>query len=87
MKDKDGFTPLHRCCQEPPPPASKPKNEEVEAEKIELTAEEKSQNDCNRSEIVKLLVAKGADVNARESKGDQRPLHLAAINGYAFVCQ
>ena len=53
----------------------------------EMTPEQKAQNDKYRSEIVKLLVAKGADVNMAEPQGKQTPLHLAAINGYAFVCK
>ena len=40
-----------------------------------------------RSQIVNLLVAKGVDVNLFELQGKQTPLHLAAINGYAFVCK
>ena len=40
-----------------------------------------------RSQIVNLLVAKGVDVNLFEPQGKQTPLHLAAINGYAFVCK
>lgn len=93
LKDKDGFTPLHRCCQESPATSSPPKKSEEGQEAAEAqpnVEDEKAklrQSDLDRSEIVKLLVAKGADVNARESKGDQRPLHLAAINGYSFVCQ
>ncbi len=88
--DLDGFSPIHRCCQEPPPKA-KPKVEENSNEPQILDAnlekEQRAQDDAMRSEIVKLLVAKGADVRVREPKGDQTPLHLAAINGYAFVCK
>jgi len=91
-QDKDGFSPIHRCCQEPPMPSKKPKtntdgNDEENKDEEELTPEQKAQIDIDRSEIINLLVAKGADVNVRESHGQQTPLHLAAVNGYAFVCK
>lgn len=35
--------------------------------------------------MTELLVAKEADVNVRESKGHQTPLHLAAMNGFECV--
>ena len=74
-------------------PSKKPKtnidgnDEEKKDEEEELTPEQKAQIDIDRSEIINLLVAKGADVNVRESHGQQTPLHLAAVNGYAFVCK
>ena len=37
-------------------------------------------------ELAKLLIAAGADVNAR-SKEDLTPLHLAAVNGIEEVCE
>ena len=90
--DKEGFSPLHRCCQEPPRLSKKPKVSGAdggggEDDDAEMTPEQKAQNDKHRSEIVKLLVGKGADVNVAEPQGKQTPLHLAAINGYAFVCK
>ena len=78
--DQHGFTPLHRSCQESPIP-----NKNKEGEKIDLTEEQKSQNDEQRKKIVKLLVEKGANIQKREPQGQQTPLHLAAINGYAEV--
>jgi len=87
--DKDGFSPLHRCCQEPPFPNKKQEKsaDDDDKKEKEVTPEEKAQNDKQRSQIVNLLVAKGADVNLFEPQGKQTPLHLAAINGYAFVCK
>jgi len=93
--DKEGFSPVHRCCQEPPLPSKKPEkpstafdDNDVEANKEEeLTPEQKAEIDKHRSEIINLLIAKGADVNVREPQGQQTPLHLAAINGYALVCK
>ena len=61
--------------------------EDDKKDEEELTPEQKAQIDIDRSEIINLLVAKGADVNVRESHGQQTPLHLAAVNGYAFVCK
>ena len=78
-KDKEGFTPLHRVCQEAPP--------QKKTEENEVEEPEKCKNDEERSHIVNLLVAKGADVNCKEPQGLQTPLHLAAINGYASVCR
>ena len=74
-----------------PMPSKKPKTntdgEDDKKEEEELTPEQKAQIDTDRSEIINLLVSKGADVNVRESHGHQTPLHLAAVNGYAFVCK
>ena len=61
--------------------------EDDKKDEEELTPEQKAQIDIDRSEIINLLVSKGGDVNVRESHGQQTPLHLAAVNGYAFVCK
>ena len=72
-------------------PSKKPKtnidgnDEEKKDEEEELTPEQKAQIDIDRSEIINLLVAKGADVNVRESHGQQTPLHLAAQDGLSEV--
>lgn len=73
--DKEGFTPLHRCCQEEPMPKTSEENEE----------EYKAKFDKAKAEVAKLLISKGANVNAREPKGQQAPLHLAAMNGLPAV--
>lgn len=79
LADKDGFTPMHRCCQESP---KQDKNEEEEEEEetdqqVELDAE-----DQRRAELVQLLLKNGAKANAVEINGRQRPLHMAAMNGF-----
>ena len=82
VPDKEGFYPLHRCCQEAPPSSSQKTDQESEA----ATKEAKNmEDDVNRSEIAKLLVAKGVDVNVKEPQGLQTPLHLSAINGYVSL--
>ena len=58
-KDKDGFTPLLRCCQESPMAKDDPN--ESEAKKTE----DKSNQDNFRAEIIKLLVGKGANMKAK----------------------
>ena len=68
-------------------PKTNTEGKEDDKKDEELTPEQKAQIDIDRSEIINLLVAKGADVNVRESHGQQTPLHLAAVNGYAFVCK
>ena len=73
--DQEGFTPLHRCCQEEPMPKSSDENED----------EYKAKFDKAKAEVAKLLISKGANVNAREPKGQQAPLHLAAMNGLPAV--
>merc|ERR1712117_46895 len=73
--DQEGFTPLHRCCQEEPMPKSCEESPEDYRAKF----------DNNKSQVAKMLLDKGANVNARESKGQQTPLHLAAMNGLPAV--
>ena len=93
MADKEGFTPLHRCCQEPPPqPPKKAKNAELpdtqKPEKSESQIkQEKEESDRLRGEIIKALVGKGVNVNITEPQGLQTPLHLAAMNGFTQVCK
>lgn len=77
MPDMDGFTPLHRCGQEEPPPAKKPEEEEVV---VDLAAVDKA-----KAEIAAMLLDKGADINARDMRGQQSVLHLAAMNGLVEV--
>ena len=36
-----------------------------------------------RTEVVRLLLERGADVNAKNEKGGETPLHNAAMNGHA----
>ena len=43
--------------------------------------------DSSKARVAELLIAKGADVNVRESKGHQAPLHLAAMNGFEAVAK
>ena len=77
-KDKEGWTPLHRCCQQPPP-KEKPKDGEA-PEPLDMNLE-----DQKRSNIVKMLMSKGVDVEVRESNSQNNALHLCAMNGYAKV--
>ena len=51
----------------------------------EEAAEARAKLDRSKAQVAELLVAKGADVNVRESKGHQTPLHLAAMNGFESV--
>jgi len=73
--DKEGFTPLHRCCQEEPQPASEEEAEDIYKEKL----------DNAKAEIAKILISKGANLGARDLKGQQTPLHLSAMNGLVAV--
>ena len=74
--DKEGFTPLHRCAQEEPVSGN---DDEDQAQDY------KDKLDQAKAKVASLLLSKGADVNAKETKGHQRPLHLAAMNGLAAV--
>ena len=85
VPDKEGFYPLHRCCQEAPPSSSQKNDQESEEDTSEAKEAKNMEDDVNRSEIAKLLVAKGVDVNVKEPQGLQTPLHLSAINGYASL--
>merc|ERR1719397_2464249 len=79
--DQDGFTALHRCCQEEPEPA-KPKEEPREEAREKAREEERKAGlDRRKAEVAQLLISSGAEVTAREAKGQQTPLHLAAMNG------
>ena len=51
----------------------------------EEAAEARAKLDRSKAQVTELLVAKEADVNVRESKGHQTPLHLAAMNGFECV--
>ena len=51
----------------------------------EEAAESRAKLDRSKAQVAELLVAKGADVNVREAKGHQTPLHLAAMNGFESV--
>ena len=51
----------------------------------EEAAEARAKLDRSKAQVAELLVAKEADVNVRESKGHQTPLHLAAMNGFECV--
>jgi len=73
--DKEGFTPLHRCCQEEPQPASEEEAEDIYKEKL----------DNAKADIAKILISKGANLGARDLKGQQTPLHLSAMNGLVAV--
>ena len=70
--DREGFTPLHRCCQEEPGPAQQEE-------------EDRAGLDRNKAEVARLIIARGGDVSARESQGQQTPLHLAGMNGLSEV--
>jgi ankyrin repeat protein len=86
LPDKDGFTPLHRCCQESPMPKKEDQEEEGAAEVTSANKEAKAQenklNDEKRGKIVKLLISNGANPKVKENNGHQTPLHLAAVNNY-----
>ena len=43
---------------------------------------QRSEEDSRRSEIAQILLENGADVNVKEPKGWQTPLHLASMNGF-----
>ena len=75
--DKEGFTPLHRCCQEQP----------VSSNSDEPAEDYKAKLDKAKAEVAKLLLSKGADVNAKEPKGLQMPIHLSAMNGLPAVTE
>jgi len=82
VKDKEGWTPLHRACQQPPP---KEKNsnqkEEEDADTLNVEVEDKK-----RATIVELLLTKGGvDPNVTDSRGNHMAIHLCAMNGYASV--
>merc|ERR1711971_44209 len=76
MPDMDGFTPLHRCGQEEPPPVKK----QEEEEEVDRNAVDKA-----KAEIAGMLIKKGADIHARDMRGQQTTLHLAAMNGLVEV--
>ena len=61
-KDKDGFTPLLRCCQESPMTKDTPSNNDQTDQKTEKEVEDKIKQDKSRAEIIKALVAKGANI-------------------------
>lgn len=75
--DKEGFTPLHRCCQ----------GEPVSASSDDPADEYKAKLDKAKAEVAKLLISKGANIDAKEPKGNQMPLHLAAMNGLPVVSE
>ena len=54
-KDKDGFTPLLRCCQESPM-TKDPKQESADEIKI---SEDKANQDQSRADTIRALVSKG----------------------------
>ena len=58
-KDKDGFTPLLRCCQESPMTKDTLDDDQTDQKKKE---EDKIKQDKSRAEIIKALVAKGANI-------------------------
>ena len=60
-----------------------PEPEDEEEDDAQDPAEVHSEQDSARAEIAHLLLRAGADADAREPKGHQRPMHLAAMNGYA----
>ena len=62
--DHEGFTPLHRCCQEDP------MAKEAEAG-AEDAAEARAKFDRAKAAVARLLLERGADVNVREAKGHQ----------------
>ena len=69
VADKEGFTPLHRVCQERPP-EKKPKKEDDDEEpsEPEKTLEEE---DVLRAEIAELLLKHGARTSTTEPAGLQ----------------
>ena len=60
-KDKDGFTPLLRCCQESPMTKDTPPDDD-QTEDQKKKEEDKIKQDKSRAEIIKALVAKGANM-------------------------
>ena len=46
-----------------------------------------AKEDEARAAIAEMILLKGADGNATESKGRHTPLHLCAMNGYARVAR
>lgn len=88
MGDKSGWTPLHRCCQEKPP--SKEKTDESEATEEDKEEAPRSdpkeaiaQEDEKRAKIAEMLLNNGAKATVVEPAGQQTPLHLCGMNGYA----
>ena len=80
-KDQEGWSPLHRCCQQPPP-RDKPKEGEEPPPPIDMADE-----DGKRCQIAGMLLAAGADASLREAKSLNTPIHLCAMNGYARVLE
>ena len=76
--DKEGFTPLHRCAQEEPQSGESDKEAEDEY---------KENIDKAKAAIAEVLISKGANLSAREFKGHQSPLHLAAMTGLVRVAE
>ena len=64
--DHEGFTPLHRCCQEDP----MAKEAEAAAGPVDA-AETRAKFDRAKAAVARLLLERGADVNVREAKGHQ----------------
>ena len=80
-KDKDGFTPLLRCCQESPMTKDTPSNNDQTDQKTEKEDEEdKTKQDKSRAEIIKALVAKGASIKIAGKfciSGKLRTIHMS----------
>ncbi|XP_059080069.1 histone-lysine N-methyltransferase EHMT2-like [Tigriopus californicus] len=88
MGDKSGWTPLHRCCQEKPPLHRQEEDNEAPEEKPEEQPksdqkEAIAQEDEKRAKIAEMLLNNGAKATAVEPAGQQTPLHLLCMNGYA----
>ena len=85
-EDADGFSDLAEMLlgTDENDPNSKPTNEE--ALKAENEWEHVKSNKELSKEIIELLIAKGADVNAKRDDGET-PLHQAADNGHKEVVE
>lgn len=97
VKDKEGWTPLHRNCQQPPPKeksnsqsknesdATKENNSGKGQETELLNIEEEDKKRTVMAEL--LLTLGGVDPDTTDSKGQHTALHLCAMNGYANVAK
>jgi len=74
--DAEGWTPLHRCCQERPPEKKKEGDSGEDGGPLE-------EEDARRARTAAILLRAGGRADARDRHGQQTPLHLAAMNGYA----
>ncbi|XP_067004714.2 ankyrin repeat domain-containing protein 49 [Anabrus simplex] len=85
IRDKDGYTPLHRACYNNHVDVVDyllSKGANIAAETEDKWQPLHSASRWNNYRCVSSLLQLGADVNAA-SKGGQTPLHLAAANSYA----